>query len=164
MSQLYSVAIEKIYQPEEVFFSAPFDIDPSLFGRLPLPGPPAEDSDKITFLKTDEEMRLAGKRLGNCLDDMIFDVANGERYYCVWTGTPEVVIELFNDAPTGFKIGPMKLARNKEVPEHLLREIANELVLLGIKDLPSWRLPLTDLLRSPHVDDAKAYWAGLRVA
>ncbi|MCS4096763.1 hypothetical protein [Rhizobium sp. BK176] len=127
LAKQYKSAVDRLFKSNEPFFNAPMDFTSIALRNAELPPPPAPDSSTIRFLKTPSEMIDAGNRFQNCVGSLVFQVLVRERYYCIWNGEPNVMIELYNDTPAGFKIGHMRLASNKEVPPELQYEVVASL-------------------------------------
>jgi hypothetical protein len=126
----------------------------ALYLDLPFPQP-AIAAPGLRHVEDGHELVRVAKIFKNCLSGFVAEALKGEHQYYIWSkkDTPAVVACIQNEAPFGWFLSEMKLAKNERVPGALKRELKSLLEHCGVRTVGS----VEDMMRPHrhpiHVDD-----------
>lgn len=105
------------------------------------PEPPFPETVRLRPLRTRTEIRETAARLRNCLRTRIAAVAEGDSAIYLWSGPPEVVLEIRRDALFGWTLDQARLFRNASVPAVVRPAVIADLRAMGVHvGRTSWSL------------------------
>jgi hypothetical protein len=98
-----------------------------LFHITPFQPPPIQGDQALQPLRTPQAMRREAREMGNCLDTLIEDVSNGERYFFHWAGSVPATVELRRDENSTWVSGDALGRGNSELDPETRRKIMDKL-------------------------------------
>lgn len=120
----------------------------ALYERLTPPAVPIPSAGRCRPLTDANEMREVAQRFSNCLAGCIPAFLRGERAYAIWSGDHgEVLIELCNDAPLGWRVGEMKGPKNAAPAVEDRRAIVEQFAAWGMVEQPLFEAVIRGLFR-----------------
>nr|WP_250810304.1 hypothetical protein [Neorhizobium tomejilense] len=150
LGQSYGRAWKQFHEGA-TYFEKPPEIINFLKNKLVFPAAPIRPSKEILLLDSAKKMKWAGLKYRNCLGDRILSVVRQERYYFIWRSPPnDVIVELRNDPPVGFRVNEMESAGGGEVASETRAAISEFLHSYGIPTLPPWEDCLLEDVDSFH--------------
>jgi len=106
-----------------------------------MPEPPFRETGRLRPLRTRAEIRETAARFRNCLRTRIAAVAEGDSAIYLWSGPPEVVMEIRRDAMFGWTLDQARLFRNASVPAAVRPAVIADLRAMGVHvGRTSWSL------------------------